>query len=588
MYKKLSGGYLSPRITGEFLDCSMPMTFDQFSNCGFGCVYCFSQFQRGVNKGSENYFNKSYKSVSLSKIKKIFENLDDPNNVFAGFIKNRITMQWGGLSDPFCPIEEQDGTGYEILSYLKSIRYPINFSSKSDLILRDEKYLKLFEGMGDVWSYKASIITLDEEKAKIVEAGVPSPQRRMEVLKKLGEMGIWTIWRMRPFIIGLTSLDYEKQIEKMAEIGVKAMSTEFFCLELRSVNSAKAHYDILSKVVGFDIIQFYKNISNRRGYLRLNRSIKEPYYQRMKELCDKYGINFHVSDAQGKEYTCSGSCCGLPQDKDGNPTLTNFSKCQFTNALNIAKRKGEVSWKDIEKDDTNLFNIDALRAPGLNTGSTDKRQKCFQMNLLNRMRNVWNNPNEDSSPYKYFGGIMFPDRIDEDKNVVYKYRPLTTEKKEKEYKLKKVIVVVGQSASGKTTYAKQNFIKEGGENKRIDDVKLYQNGSTIALGNYYIGKRCEGTDTLPYNIIDKVVKLLPKLDCETLVVEGDRINCKKFYDAVSELNVPVDVYYLKCSIELSLERRGDNSEKFVKTTATKSLNMFEYCKTKNYNCICVE
>ncbi len=38
----LPGYYVSPRWTYEILDCSMPMTFDTYSNCAFQCVYCFS------------------------------------------------------------------------------------------------------------------------------------------------------------------------------------------------------------------------------------------------------------------------------------------------------------------------------------------------------------------------------------------------------------------------------------------------------------------------------------------------------------------------------------------------------------------
>lgn len=32
--------YGSPRWSGEIMDCSMPVTFDQYSNCSFGCIYC--------------------------------------------------------------------------------------------------------------------------------------------------------------------------------------------------------------------------------------------------------------------------------------------------------------------------------------------------------------------------------------------------------------------------------------------------------------------------------------------------------------------------------------------------------------------
>lgn len=418
-FEKATGNYESPRISGECLDCSMPVSFDQYGNCGYNCLYCFSQFQRTLGLAADNYLAKRYKAVSVERFKKTFTDLDNPKNKFAPFIKQRITLQWGGLSDPFCPIEEQDGTGYKILQFLKEIRYPINFSSKSDLILRDKKYHDLFEGMGDVWSYKASIITLDAEKAKLMEAGAPSPQRRVETLHELHRLGIWTIWRMRPFIIGLTSLDYEEQIKTAAEIGCKAISTEFFCLELRSVNSARSKYEAMSKVVGFDIVSYYKSISTTSGYLRLNRAIKEPYYKRMKELCDQYGINLHVSDSMGKEYSASGSCCGLPCDKCGKPSLTNYHQGQFTNALHIAREKGFVTWDDIEPHIIGLESIPALTIH-MNLPNHMAR-KMSGVSLKDYMKNCWNNPNESHSPYKYFKGALTPTGLDSKRNVIYKY-----------------------------------------------------------------------------------------------------------------------------------------------------------------------
>ncbi len=422
----IKGYYNSPRITGEVMDCSMPLSFDTYSNCSFGCLYCFSNFQRGVGLGANNYNAKNAKPVSLKKIKWYFTELDNPKNPFRNIIKNRITMQVGGLSDPFDEFEEKFGYGYEILSFLKEIKYPLNFSSKGDLILRDKKYLDLFKGMEKLWSYKASIITLNEEKSKIIEAGTPSPQRRIEVLKTLGEIGIWTIWRMRPFIIGLTSLDYEKQLKIAHEIKVKALSTEFFCLELRSMGIAKDKFNLISKIIGFDIIQFYKNISSTKGYLRLNRKIKEPYYKRMKELCDEYGISMHTSDAHGKEYCASGSCCGLPEDKNGKPCLTRYSEFQFTNALHLAKKNGKVYWNDIAKEDVWAKELSPIKAPGFNSGSNYKREKKCGVNFYDYLKNEWNNPKSSNSPYKYFQGIMHPIGLDNEQNIIYEYREYKT------------------------------------------------------------------------------------------------------------------------------------------------------------------
>ena len=417
----LKDKYNSPRITGEFLDCSMPMTFDTQSNCGFKCLYCFSQFQRGIGQSADDYLARNVKTVSVERFKKLFTDLDNPKNKFRHLIKNRVTMQFGGLSDPFCPIEEQEGTSYEILKFLKEIKYPICFSSKSNLIVRDPKYLELFDGMQDYWSYKASIITYEADKAAIVEAVTPTPEERLQVLKALSEKGIWTILRLRPFIVGLTDLSYEKLLYKAAEYGVKAVSTEFFCLELRSVNNARAQYETLSNVVGFDIVQFYKNVSVGSGYLRLNYSLKEKYINRMQEICKETGMNLHISDAHHKEKGQSGSCCGLPQFQNEDFALTKFSKFQFTNALQLAKKNGEVCWNDIAQHDVWAKEIMVLDAPGFNSGNNYKREKKCHMTMYDYMRNAWNDPKDANGPYRYFGGIMVPDRLDEEQNIIYKF-----------------------------------------------------------------------------------------------------------------------------------------------------------------------
>lgn len=418
MLEKIKGYYASPRITGEVTDCSMPMTFDTHSNCGFGCVYCFSTFQRGVNQNSDAYWKKQYKAVSVERFKRYFTELDNPKNPFRDLIKNRITLQFGGLSDPFCPIEEQEGTGYEILKFLKEINYPVCFSSKGDLILRDPKYLELFKGQKN-WSYKATIITLDEELAKKLEPGTPTPQRRLEVLKALSDIGIWTILRLRPFIIGVSEKTAVELINKAADAGCRAMSTEFFCLEERSKNIAADKFKVISDAIGFDIVQYYKNISPGSGYLRLNWEIKKPYIDMMEEVCRSRGMNFHCSDAHHKERGYSGSCCGLPADG----SVSNFSKCQFTYALQYAKVNGKVEWNDIAKHNVWMDKMKWVDAPGYNTGSSGKRSKFEHMTMLEYLNWLWNNPNNQNSPYKYFGGILFPEGLDKEGNIIYHFNP---------------------------------------------------------------------------------------------------------------------------------------------------------------------
>ena len=408
--------YNSPRWTGEIADCTLPLTFDTYSNCSFGCVYCFSQYQRAVGKGKENYLNKNVCSVNPDRIKKLFA-LENKDSQFYEYIKTRRPIQWGGLSDQFDGFEKQYGVTYEILKYLKEINYPICFSTKSSWVFKDPKYQELFRG-ADNWNVKFSIITLDEADAAKIEVGVSSPQERLEAMRiynSLSKGG--TTLRLRPFIVGVTDKTYLDLIKAAHEAGASAVTTEFFCLEMRSINSAKEHYQTISDVCGFDIVEFYRKYSNGSGYLRLNRKIKEKYVKNMQELCHKLGMRFYVSDAHFKEACDNCCCCALPQQWD-------YSRGNFSAALQIAKKTGEVRWSDIEKDMYFLENVDLKRSDLIQ--SSEARAKFCGMTVKEYLRYLWNTPSAGQSPYKLFERVLVPDGLDEDGNIIYKYNENVT------------------------------------------------------------------------------------------------------------------------------------------------------------------
>lgn len=172
----------------------------------------------------------------------------------------------------------------------------------------------------------------------------------------------------------------------------------------------------LSELCGFDLMEFYKKYSVSTGYLRLNRKAKEPFILKMKEQCAKEGMRFYVSDAHFKELCCNGSCCGLPAD-------WNYSRGQFCEALQIAKKNGVVYWKDIAKDIERLHQYPWGRAQGFNCNSSEKRAHFEGMTMAEYMRWLWNNPQAGQNLYKMFEGIVTPKGKDEDGNLIYYYTP---------------------------------------------------------------------------------------------------------------------------------------------------------------------
>lgn len=408
--------YQSPRWSNEIADCSMPMTFDTYSNCSFGCMYCFSQFQRGIGGAKENYLYKDVKHVSVDKIKRMFTDPDKYGGQFKEYIKQRKVMQWGGLSDQFDGFERKYGITLELLRFFKEIDYPLCFSTKATWFTEDERYMELIRGQKN-WNFKFSIITLDEHKAHVIERGVPTPLQRLEAIRKIAEAdaGGATL-RLRPFIIGISTPSYLDLIREASSRGATAMSTEFMCVEQRSP-TLKQWMPTFNELCGFDFMDFYKKFSVSTGYLRLNRKVKEPFMRNMKQLCEELGMRFYVSDAHFKELCCNGSCCGLPAN-------WNYSRGQWCEALQIAKNSPDniVRWEDVCKDINGLVSqFQWIRATGYNCNSSEKRAKFEGMTMADYMRWLWNNPQAGQSPYKLFEGALAPIGKDENDNLVYKY-----------------------------------------------------------------------------------------------------------------------------------------------------------------------
>lgn len=405
--------YQSPRWSAEIADCSMPMTFDTYSNCSFGCMYCFSQYQRAIGGAKENYLLKNVKAVNVEHVKKMFLEPDKYAGQFAEYIKQRRVMQWGGLSDEFDGYERKYGKTLELLRFFKEIDYPLCFSTKATWFTQDERYMELIRGQKN-WNFKFSIITLDEQKAKIIELGVPSPEARLNAIARIAEAdaGGATL-RLRPFIIGISTPSYLDLIRRAAELGATAVSTEFFCVEQRS-QSLRGYMKTISELCGFDMMEFYKKYSYAHGYLRLNRNVKRPFVENMKNLCEELGVRFYVSDAHFKEMCCNGSCCGLPAD-------WNYSRGQFCEALQLCKKNGSVRYSEIRSDIDQLHNYDWGRACGFNANSSEKRAKFHSMTMADYMRWLWNNPQAGQSPYKMFEGIMKPSVQDENGDIIYVY-----------------------------------------------------------------------------------------------------------------------------------------------------------------------
>jgi len=343
---------------------------------------------------------------------------------FLNYLRNRRTLQWGGMADPLDEFERTHGVSLRLLEIFDQHDYPLSISTKGVWWTRDERYMELVRAHAHNWHWKISIITADPIKARAIEDRVDSPQERLKAIKRLADTGAHVTLRLRPYIVGLSD-DWRDLIIAAKRAGADSVTVEYFCLEGRAQPELKERYTTMSRVMGYDMYEYYRTHSPKQhGYMRLNYALKADTIAGIKELAHRLGMRFYCSDAHHKgksDFTC---CCGVPPD-------WKVSKGQFTEALMIAKqrhRRGEeplMYWSDISGDAADIFReVNAPDANGMNVArSTSKSRAIHRGRSVDQwLQFQWNNPKSGYSPVRYFGEPVSVHGIDDDGNIVYMYR----------------------------------------------------------------------------------------------------------------------------------------------------------------------
>jgi DNA repair photolyase len=437
-------GYGSPRISSEIPDCSMPLTFDQYSFCSMGCYYCFSYFFK-ANNPSLAEGNVSLKSVNPDAFIKALQGKSrsaEDMRYYRLFYQRKFLLHWGGWADPFCNFEKANGVGHEIMDALGGMNYPTLFSFKGNAIAQP-KYMDLFQRYAkqNNFAFQISMITADDNMAKKIEIGVPSPTQRLEIMKSLSDMGYWTILRLRPFVIGITDETLTELLEKALAAGAKGVSAEFYALDVRAKADAKKRYEWMGHLIGVDDLESYfydLSPSERGGYRRLNRLVKERYVKQIYQFCKKHKLVFGCSDPDFKELNFSGSCCAMPDKYSKNPDMCNWTKNQMTYHLKEARKKFHQTKKDVYlhfsevyKDEAYFYEQGCLtndHVIKINFSNADTKALTYEKIL----RGQWNNLRSPASPVNYLHGKLLPCGLDSEGNIVYRYNPMGYETRWKE------------------------------------------------------------------------------------------------------------------------------------------------------------
>lgn len=113
--------------------------------------------------------------------------------------RKRCMIGTGAMSDPYQPLEKELRFTRRCLELIDEYGFGLAIQTKSDLILRDLDLLKSISRKTKC-VVQITLTTSDEDLCRILEPGVCTTKRRIEVLRILKEEGISTLVWMTPIL----------------------------------------------------------------------------------------------------------------------------------------------------------------------------------------------------------------------------------------------------------------------------------------------------------------------------------------------------------------------------------------------------
>lgn len=259
-----------PSVGSQITICDLPVRFDTYKGCSHLCSYCFvlrkSDLKVKLGESAE-----SLKKWIRGERTKEFQWCDW-----------NIPIHWGGVSDPFQPIERKERRSLKALELLAETQYPFVVSTKNALIA-EEPYLSLIKKCNCVVQFSAVCSRYDN-----MEKGASSYAKRIEAMSKIAPYKR-VIVRVQPYTPEVL-LDVIRNIKEWAQIGVYGITIE----GMKYVSKPKGKQTVS---IGADICYPVQ--------------LLQQHYEKIKTSCHKNGLRFFCAENRLRAMGDSLCCCGI-------------------------------------------------------------------------------------------------------------------------------------------------------------------------------------------------------------------------------------------------------------------------------------
>ena len=203
-----------------------------YRGCQHQCIYCDSR--------SECYQIENFSDI-LVKVNAV-DLLEDTLS------RKRVkdTIGTGSMNDPYMPVEKKYNLTGQALQVIARYRFPLHVITKSDLVLRDLDTLQQINQVYAAVSF--TLTTTDDQLAKKLEPGAPSPSARLAAMNKLAANGILTGVTMMPILPFIEdNVENVKRIIELAAENGASYILPVFGMSLRD-RQRQYYYEKLDKL----------------------------------------------------------------------------------------------------------------------------------------------------------------------------------------------------------------------------------------------------------------------------------------------------------------------------------------------------
>lgn len=197
-------------------DLPFDRSINPYRGCEHGCVYCFarpSHAYLGLSPG----LDFETQLVARGNAPEVLE------RELARKSYRPAVLAVGTNTDAYQPAERDLGIFRACLEVLEAFQHPVAIVTKGTLIERDMDILSRMAEKG-LARVGVSVTTLDSALARKMEPRVPSPQRRLETIRRLSAAGVPVRIMASPMVPGLTDHELEAILAAGREAGAVAAS----------------------------------------------------------------------------------------------------------------------------------------------------------------------------------------------------------------------------------------------------------------------------------------------------------------------------------------------------------------------------